>query len=294
MGAVGVGSLRQVLPRHALMAGHAPVHARDHLEVQVFPDIAQHDLLDLQRRLRQVEDRQVLNTGAQTVPEVHRRRIDAFQPAEQYVGVALQAGHGALCLSQLPPVAGELRLHALQLQRRLLVLVARLVVLLEQTLLARALAVDVAAHAGLCLLELVQRLLVPGLVGEVALVDPLEVGIGPAHLALGGADIRLQRVLAVACRGGRVDRLLVLRLTRQPGELGVIGAARDLPVDAPEFALVALPFAVVVLQEDADDRDQQEYGADREPAVQPRRLVMSFLVSIGHPQTPSPNPAPKC
>ena len=196
MGAVRILHPFQLGALDPEVAGHATVDARHLGEVQVLLDVGQDHLIDLQRGLRQIQNRQVADHVGDLHADRRKLRVHLRQPPHQQVGLArqliaqpggaahviLERGQGGLCLIEgklrlllRHRSAGELALPALQVAGR--------------TRNAEPQALD----AGGRLLVPVARPLQLRLHVLEPRVDDVETRLQAVHLALRGGDVVLPR-----------------------------------------------------------------------------------------------------
>ncbi len=103
---MGPERLRVLLVADAIdreVARLAPVHLRDLDEVHVVDDVRQDDLLDLQRRRHEIEQRRIAEVGLEDA------RLEDAQPGAQAALLLLHLGDLALDLARLAEDLVELR-----------------------------------------------------------------------------------------------------------------------------------------------------------------------------------------
>src|SRR3954467_13669426 len=264
-GQIGVGGERLRIFLVALLvdrqvAGLAAIHLADTDEVHVVDDVRQQNLLDLERRRHEVEQRRI----AEIV--FHHAGRDNSQALAQAILFGVDLVDRLLHGDDFAGVLSELFLDVRDVRLRLLACQVELAELALLVLGDRFLLREVEA-VGTRRLEVVAILIVGRL-------HRLEGG--------GGAEQRIVRVFQLGLQFvdlGLVGGNLLLRrglLRLQRGQLGSVDAAprllqvqlRDLRLEPRELALRLLPVAVEVVPHHPDDGKEQEQAGRREHDVQ--------------------------
>jgi hypothetical protein len=243
--------------------------AEDHVVVQV----RRQDLVDLQRRVELLEDRQVAHEPDEAAVELAQPRLEAPLLGQQQLALGFGGQARLLQLVELRLLGGLLGLDALALQAMLLELFLELAQVAQvlfgaARLLVHRFVVLVTGHVDLRLRE------AEVLVGRVPL-GALQV-IGPAlrladrrgallRLLLSGLQLGLDRAQALA-------DLLVERVDLRLGQLQLEVVERD---------LVLLPLARVVEPDHQRQRDEQRDRGEREQDVQLERPLRHLLIATG-------------
>ena len=267
----------------AEVAGVAHVDALLLGEVQLEGQLVEHDLVDLQVRLHEVETRRIADDVGNLLRSAHGRAIELHEALAHLLEVARADRErllGTVALaSEIRDLDVErellgfellLQAHGLvhrQLDRVELVLIESRVAFLQPLLLED---VAIPVVGALLLLGRLDR------VPELAAGETLALG----HLG----DLRLIGRHALLGLGDLLHELRFARRRAGRGQLLLHGARlRDL--DLAEVALVVLPRPLPVVDHHPDDGEQDGHAGEEEPLVQRGDAVVG-IATIRHGGSP--------
>ena len=277
-GEVGMGRERLLLVLEPLLvdaevAGRAAVHLGRGREDHVVLQVRGHDLVDLERRVGQVQHGQVAHGGHEAGLDLLEAVFVPVVVPEELLALLLRVQARRLELRDLLVLGVLARVDVLELDPQLLpavlvVLEVRELLVLVALVLVRGLFVVVALDVDLRLRE-----------AEV-LVDGVPLALELVALGLGLLDL----VAALRLFLLRAVHLRLQGLLLRGGDL-VLGLLGLLPGDADlervEGLLVLLPLAVVVRPD--HDREGHEHGdgREREDHVELARAVRHVGIASG-------------